>query len=358
MIRQKIFIVVLVYSSISLLPIASRAAADPLLPIESRLATLQNVQARFSSIVQNDPDPALVAAVYARIERPIPQDVNATQTYNCEFRFAGGAALWRREASQSMIDAARSSNTALQSVFVLMIGQGRAERLIWPYQSKLPIGDVSTSQEFPGDSTIDAALGLRLIGAQEWLSPDQLRSAGQATSPNGDITLSFKDRSGATHSLRMMKGLAYALVQYHVEYGPQTSQSTEDIDCSDFRVVSGMTMPFKISRHSAYLDSTGHVRHPITTTLVTRQYVLGDPANSADSLHIHWPKGSSIWDKRAQANVVATADDQALTDDMIAAQIQAHDVEQKALLSKTQQRIRSAEERDGATTVPATTTGK
>lgn len=333
------------FCSLLMVPDASHGDVDPLSVAEARLACLQNIKATFSSVIVHNPDPELARAVYARIERPLPQDLDRTETYDCEFRFARGSALWQRDASKSMIDGARAANAALEKSTRLMIGQGRVEVLSWPYQSKVPVGQIDTSRAFPNESAIDIGLGIRLIGAQEWLSPEKLREAKKTKISDDDLEVEVKDTHGFLHLLRFGRAAGYALIHYHVTNSIPGSSSFEDIECTDLRVVSGIILPFKIHRQSTYTDSGGRVRHPITTTLTVKEYIVGDLKNTPESLHIRWPKGADIWEARARSAIVATTDAQVMTDDLIAEQIKQQDDEKGSLLRRTREKLQSATSR-------------
>jgi hypothetical protein len=137
--------------------------------------------------------------------------------------------------------------------------------------------------------------------------------------------------------MRFEKKWGYALGSYRIEH-PRPDES-EEIVCSDFRREGDVFLPFKVVRTSTYRDSTGELRHPISSSIVVQKYVLNDPANTKEGMLITWPAKARVIDVRTDTRIAIGPTSRPLPDDVIAAELERQLKDQATLEDRARSRI-------------------
>jgi hypothetical protein len=171
----------------------------------------------------------------------------------------------------------------------------------------------------PEPWTIDVGVGIRLLAINDWITDAEVQMADRTQSNPTELVLRIKGVVGELHEMRFARAQNYAMTHYSVQYSER--RASETIECSDFRPVGELLLPFRISRRSSVQNPKGEVVHPITREIIVESYVLNDPENTEENLHITWDAGMQPFDQRNRINVAVGPTSRPLTDQDIADQI-------------------------------------
>jgi hypothetical protein len=183
---------------------------------------------------------------------------------------------------------------------------------------------------------VDFAMPIRLWGSSEWLTPEQLIKA-QATNPQAGAEVSLDGPNGVVHQVRFNRDAGYALEHYKlIQRDPR---EFSEIDCSDFREIQGVFVPFEISAKSVYTDRLGRERRPWAWKATVEEFILDDPKNTEASMAITWPAGTQVLDNRNNFTIPAVKEARVLTDADIAREMEIQARSQQDLELRARQRM-------------------
>jgi hypothetical protein len=301
---------------------------------------LQNVILDCEETRTYEIDPAVAAREQSQIMRERIGS-HRSETYSVSFSFLDGNIRFERTISPTTL------NFWLQNGLPAIVWQiqsissaGRVEELTTQQLTdgrRPSFGGIRQLNIFAPDTTIDIALGLRLLGARQWLSGDTLAGMEQVTSSDPNIViLRTRDGTGHTHELHFDRRLLYAMVYYRCtsSHGPSV-----EITNSDFHRHGNVFVPGQMVRVSNIPNATGQIRHPLVFSISVKTASINDPGNVLARYLISWPARMRLFDARTAEEVDVGPTTRPLTDGEIHQQIAERTAYQQALEAATIQRM-------------------
>jgi hypothetical protein len=341
--------------SLAAVSVTSAQERTALTPVLSRYEQLQNWTATLAVHTETDTDPAVYFNSSADEVREMQAKglLNLVEDRLLVFRFLNGSCnvhseiddKWRARAfGGTFLEVPIEDRTFLP---------GRTEQSVLVELRDRRGGVIKASDRFPDSWTIDIALGLRLIGPQQWLSEDDFRGAKIVSQDQDALVLRF-EAAERTHELRFERRFGYALTQYRVTTPQAAHPSSQEIVCSDFRRIEGVYIPFKMVRAVSYVDSQKKERHPYVWTTIVRDFVLNDPQNTPENMLLVWDAGMMPLDTRVDVNIRVGPTSRPLTDAEIAAQVGNAQDRKADLEQRAKERIEAARGANATTAAPRT----
>jgi len=325
--------------------IISKCSADSLerAAIAACHDQLQNVVLDCEETRTYNIDPAVAADAPLHFRQPQP-DLNRTESSALKFSFLDGNARFERSLSKDTLNYWASKGLpAIVRQIQTISATGRIEELTTQEltNGKRPsFGGFRQLAAFAPDVTIDIALGLRLLGARQWLSDDDLSAMQEVAQRDPSLTiLQVKDGSGRVHELHFDSRLLYALVYYRCT---NSVGGFVEITNTDFQRIGNTFIPGTIVRSSSVTDSTGQIRHPIVFTISMKKASVNDEKNTLDQYSIWWPAHLELFDARTNDRIKVGPTTRPFTDADIRTQVAATRAQNRSMDQMAAERIRQA----------------
>ncbi len=206
-------------------------------------------------------------------------------------------------------------------------------------------GTITNEDRLPSDSVIDLALGLRAKGFDEWLTTEIWSKGAIRDTDTGMVTLEWLPSNSRYQERRkdlwtFDPKLDYALTRYEIQWKPEGSDefmADTEIVNGDFRLVSGVQVPFYVSVKS-YFNQAGaepFLTHSVEIAVDT--YQIGDVEENDEAFLIEWPDAAVVLDKRNGQTYVVNDGPKQLTDEVLQAAFGRGlpDVEERASSRRT-----------------------
>jgi hypothetical protein len=282
----------------------------------SRLNLIQNIQIHYEFDRSRTPVPEILNMVIPFGNgRSIKID-NQMTTYHRYFSFLSGRVLFREVPTDQTIAAAKQNRTDAPEM-TRIFTEDKVEELALHLFSSRPAGSILDHADYPEDSFMDVALGLRLYRAGSWLRPDDFKQALVTGGNDGQPVLEIKDSSGCRHRWTLDMSKRAAPVAYSRVDPDGTVRLT--FECSDFLERGGVFVPNHLvgKRFSFRKLPGGKPPEPWvneTNTATVTDCHVGDPANDEDVYKMIWPKGTGLVDDRIGKTFSIQSADRTLTD--------------------------------------------
>jgi hypothetical protein len=271
-------------------------------------------------------------------------DLSRSESFDVKFAFLNGNARYDRETDPETVKYwVTRGLPAIASQIQSITAGGRIEELTTQQliNGKRPsFGGFRQLSQFSPDDTIDVALGLRLLGARQWLSKDDLNAMREIPQPDqGIIDLQATDGTGHTHELRFDRSLLFALIYYRCS---NSHGASVEIANSDFHRYDNVFIPGTIVRTSNLPDSSGQIHHPLVYTIIVKNASINDAQNTESRYVITWPANLRLFDARTNDPVEVGPVARSLSDDDIHQQLAEKRVRDLMLWNRAEARIQQA----------------
>jgi hypothetical protein len=266
--------------------------------------------------------------------------LNRREDEHIVFRFRRGSAVVETTLDNDALANAKRQGIPAVQFRAKSISPGRSEDLSRVVVNGKVGGLISGPTAVPPDWTLDVGLGLRLLGASGWLDISDLTAAERSSDAENSVTLVLNDHYGLRHELTFNKSVGYALVRYRRKW-PTKAEPYELIECSDFRRIGGVFVPYLITRFNIYRDSVGELRQPITRNFKLLSFVFDAqaPTTAPEPLMITWPGGATVRDMRTEVMIPVGPTSRPLTDAEIAEEIILQEGKRTDLEKRARDRI-------------------
>ncbi len=285
-------------------PAAMRAAAA------ARLEMLAEFEAKYTITITVTPTAEGIAYAEARKADGIIQ-TQGTSTGNCVLRRSGARIFSQR--SRTGLDDRSRPYVPFKEIIVQT--PERSEQLNQDPADKSALGVISASSELP-ELVLDLGLGLRAERDEQLMSRKQLEQLAATAPDDNTLVLTRTDANQIVHTWTYAARNGFALARYQL-----TAQGfpVYDVVSSDFRPVSGTTVPFTVTRRT--LNPRGDVLS--TDRADVSSWVIGAAAVAQETFSILWPLGAHVTDDRTGARFFIATKATALDDETILAKIDA-----------------------------------
>ncbi len=281
-----------------------------------RLERLQNIVVRYKEGVYRPK--GTFPLVLAKRLHAIP--IYGHRYYRCRFRFLRGRSFYERSLTPISLAAVGTPGGPLPATHVKSLESlmpSRTETLDYTYNSPhRPVGAImNVGERRPPYSAIDVALGLRVPGAERWISPTDVRRM-MVGHVNGSTTTTW-EQSADGDVLRWSwfsdKGKV-ELQQFEV-MGPRRGAVYDRRLCSKFHDFQGLLLPGRVEETDWAPNGTHTlVYHAVLTNI---KYRIGAKSNTAKSYYIVFPKGAGVLDERINQQFNVESGPRRLTDKAI-----------------------------------------
>ncbi len=271
-------------------------------------------------------------------------DLTRSEGSTLTFSFLNGNARYDRTTDQTTLKywASKKLPAIISQTQTISAG-GRVEEVTTQQlvNGKRPsFGGFKQLDKFSPEDTIDIALGLRLLGAHQWLTKDDLNAMQEVPQSHESIVdLQTQDGSGHSHELRFDRNLLYALVYYRCS---TANGASVEITNSNFQQYGNVFIPGKIVRVSNLPNPSGEIRHPLIFTYTVSNAFVNDTHNSANRYVITFPAHLLLFDARTGDEVAVGPVARAFSDDEIRQQIEDRQQRQAMFEKLARQRIDQA----------------
>ena len=267
----------------------STPAPELLHGITRRLHRLRNIVVTYDRLDDYTPPRKLVAAI---THNPINSNLTVNvgrRRLACRFSFLNGRAFYESR----FISGNRNLGPLRQ---IRTYTPQRAESLIWHFHSpNKPMGVIYNSAPLPRVSIIDAALGLRRLGAERWLTRDDIMEMRTTSGARNSLVLT-RPHASYTDTWIFQLRPSLAMMEFRIAANSGKDRYRYIIKCSNFQSIHGVDLPGKIVARSLPYGLRGVCFE--TVVLTNLHYVLGSKLNTPSSYRLTFPKGSMVGDAR------------------------------------------------------------
>jgi hypothetical protein len=323
---------------------ASRCVADQVerIAIAAHQDEIQNLIVRCEETRHYNIDPAVANRTPLAAH---PQfDLVRTEMSNLTFSFLNGNARYDRMTDQATLKYWVSKQLpAIVNQIETISADGRVEQLTTQQLvngKRLSFGGFKQLDRFSPDDAIDIALGLRLLGARQWLTKQELNAMQEVPQPDQSIVdLQAQDGNGHIHELRFDRRFLYALVYYRCS---SANGASVEIKNSDFHEYGNVFIPGKIVRTSNLRSTNGEIHHPLVFSYVVTGASVNDENNNASRYVITFPANLLLFDARTNDQIKVGPIARTFSDDDIHRQIAENQARQAMFEQLAERRINQA----------------
>lgn len=321
--------------------VATRCVADQVerIAIAAHQDEIQNLIVQCEETRHYDTDPAVADQVSLMAHSQF--DLVRSESSNLTFSFLNGNARYDRTTAQATLNYWMSKKLpAIVSQIETISASGREEQLTTQQLvngKRLSVGGFKQLDRFPPDDAIDIALGLRLLGAHQWLTKEELNAMQEV--PQSDqsiVNLRDHDGNGHIHELRFDRRLLYALVYYRCS---SANGASVEITNSDFHQCGNIFLPGDIIRVSNIPNTAGQIKHPLVFSYEVTGASVNDVDNIASRYVITFPANLLLFDARTNDQIKVGPIARTFSDDDIHRQIAENQARQAMFEQLAERRI-------------------
>ncbi len=238
--------------------------------------------------------------------------------YKCEFRFLHGRAFYGRSlmpASLAAVGTPGGPSPIGDIKDLTSFMPSRTETLTYGYHNpKRPVGAIMNAGErrLPY-SWIDVALGLRLIGAERWMSRSGIHHLAVGHLNGNDVAMWGRAEDGDILRWSWHWDDGKLELRQIEDVGPHKGVVYDRRQCSRFHEVAGVLLPGRVEETD--WESNGGKRVMMYHGVLTHiRYRVGEKTNTARDFYIVFPKGAGVLDERINQQFNVESGPRRLTD--------------------------------------------
>ena len=281
-----------------------------------RLARLQNIVVRYQDKVYRPKGffpPLLVKRFHM-----VP--IYGYRYYRCRFRFLRGRAFYERNLMPISLALVGTPGGPLPATHLRDLESfmpSRTETLDYACSSPhRPVGAImNVTVRRPPYSAIDVALGLRVPGAEQWISTSDVRHAAVGHLNGNDVTMWKRSADGDMLRWNWLWDRGKVELQQFEVMGSHKGVVYDRRKCSMFHDVRGLLLPGRVEE----TDWEPNGKHAMfyRAVLTNIKYRIGAKSNTAKSYYIVFPKGAGVLDERINQQFNVESGPRRLTDKAI-----------------------------------------
>jgi hypothetical protein len=272
-------------------------------------ARVESISATLESEVRDTPDEPRIrehfrASGFTR-ELAIPRD---SRTYSESLSLLSGMARLERKLSPDTTKALTDARAAAYLSEKWVITPERAESLAKHLGDLSMGGSIRHPKEAPIWLTVDVALSLRGYQQFPWIDARAFEAAEFRAGKAGDVIVTMRGGGDTSHAWSFRREWGYAPQSYVAK--TKDGLSILEIENSDFRLTSGIFLPYRIKRSTKnFIKELGELGATIQTVEITvTNWMVGAADNTRESYRMLWPKGTMVADTRSGIDLIVERD--------------------------------------------------
>jgi hypothetical protein len=274
--------------------------------VQARQAQLGNVAVHYEMETHYSPPHERVERHSQKNPKAVP--LSGVVRESAEFSISGNVSHYKKTVTERELEFQPPANARDHALDEQTFQNGRLERLIKDQDGRILETTIENTPLLP-EADIEIALGLRGQFERFRISPD-LRNV-TVSEEKEKAVMQYKTDKGIVHRWTFDPKRSYALVTY-TRADPNGTVLFE-MTADKFEMVNGVALP-KSMVLTAFSTVDGKYQVVRKANISVKDYALNDPKNTADSLHIVWPRGSVVNDTRIHQKLPITDDHSRLRD--------------------------------------------